>query len=264
MPTWLLRVAVSAALAGSAVLTFAAAYQRWWPACPRGGFDAEACVRLQSHRYDFVAPGAPWTPVGHAADLYGVALLLLAVAAVLLPTVLSPGRTHGSGGRWWQLLVALSALVPAASLAVLGAATLLSGQIGRAVDLPGSGVVAVVVWMFAWPASLMVIAGAAPGGRPERAVPVAVLVGLSTPIPTLLIFGPIFAGYLSDDTAPWTEAAAAPFLLLAAVSVLLLTPARTTAPALASRRATLTGPRSALGTAVWRHSTTQTSSRPWS
>lgn len=83
VPTWLLRIVVAVGLAGAAGLTFAGAWQRWWPACPRGGFDSDACLRLQSQEY-FQLPGDPWLPVGQAAELYGGALLALAAAVAVL------------------------------------------------------------------------------------------------------------------------------------------------------------------------------------
>jgi hypothetical protein len=222
MPTWLLRIVVAVALAASAALTFAAAWQRWWPACPRGGFDSDACLRLQSHEYDFQLPSDPWVPVGQAAELYGGALLALAVAAALLPTVLRPDRS-GSDGVRWRVFATLVAVVPALSLALLGVYTLRSGRAGELVGMPGVGLV-FMVWCLAWPACLTALAAAAPGVRPQRALPVAVLLGFATPVPAALLFGPAFAGYVSYDTAPWTEAASAPFLLAAAVAVLFVAP----------------------------------------
>lgn len=224
MANWLLRITVAVALAGSATLTYAAAWQRWWPACPRGGFDSDACMRLQSHEYDFQLPTDPWVPVGQAAELYGGALLALAVAALLLPAVLRPDRSTTDGGRW-RVFATLVAVVPAASLALLGVYTLRSGQAGELVSMPGT-VLVFVVWCLAWPACLTVLAAAAPGVRPRRALPVAVLLGFATPIPAALLFGPVFAGYVSYDTAPWSEAASVPLLLAAAVAVLFVAPRR--------------------------------------
>ncbi|GAA4748639.1 hypothetical protein GCM10023350_36970 [Nocardioides endophyticus] len=222
---WLLRIVVAVALAGAAAMTYAAAWQRWWPACPRGGFDSDACLRLQSHEYDFQFPGDPWMPIGQAAELYGGALLALAVAAALLPTVLPPDRPrrHTGVGVRWRRFATLVAVVPAVSLALLGVYTLRSGQAGELVSMPGVGLV-FVVWCLAWPACLTALAAAAPGVRPKRALPVAVLLGFATPIPAALLFGPVFAGYVSYDTAPWTEAASAPLLLAAAVAVLFVAP----------------------------------------
>ena len=52
---WSLRAAVSALLAGAGVLRVAAAAQRWWPACKPGDFDADACIKVQDHLYDYLA-----------------------------------------------------------------------------------------------------------------------------------------------------------------------------------------------------------------
>jgi hypothetical protein len=100
-----------------------------------------------------------------------------------------------------------------------------SGRAGEVVSTPGTNL-ALLIWCLAWPVCLTALAAVAPGVRPERALPVAVLLGLATPIPTLLFFGPVFAGYTSYDTAPWSEAASAPILLAAAVAVLFVAPRR--------------------------------------
>jgi hypothetical protein len=212
----------SVSLAGAAGLTFAAAWQRWWPACPRGDFDNAVCTRLQSHEYDYLVPSPPWTPLGHAAELAGASLLALAVAALLLPAVLEPPVRRARRRVGWRVGAALLAVVPGAGLALLGLVTIRSGSSGHAVTIPVAVDLAIVVWALVWPFALMVFALAATAthlGPSWRAPLVAALIGLSTPAPTALLFGPMFASYTSYDTAPWTEAASAPFLLAAAIVV---------------------------------------------
>ncbi len=210
-------------LAGAGVLFVAAAWQRWWPACRRGAFDTDSCVPLQSNEYDYLYVAAPWTPVGHAAELGGLALLLLAGAAALLPFVLLPG---------WRLRFRLPlAAVPAASLALLGVQGLASGVTGRVVSVPLTWP-AVLVWSFAVPVVLVLWVAAVLQSDPDRrtawGLALAVVLVASTPLPVLLVLGPIAVDYVSHDTTPWSEAVMAAPLVLAA---LLVWPATATARA---------------------------------
>ena len=233
MASWMPRTVATLALAASGALTFAAAYERWWPACPHGDLDASACVRLQSHEFDYLVPTTPWQPIGQDAEYAGLALLALALAALVLPFVLRPATPPGP----WRIFAVVLAVVPAGALAVLGVATLRAGLTGEPTSVPAVIGPAVLVWAVAWPAALTAYAVLAPGrtGRP-RAVAVAVLLALSTPVPVLLLLGPIAAGYTSYDTVPWTEATAAPLLLVAAL--LVGWPARLRRPSLVSVRPT--------------------------
>ena len=63
-PRPLLRWAPPLLLVLAAGLWAAAAFERWWPACRPGQLASQGCVLLQDHRYDYVAPSAPWEPVG--------------------------------------------------------------------------------------------------------------------------------------------------------------------------------------------------------
>ncbi|MFC7495487.1 MULTISPECIES: hypothetical protein [unclassified Nocardioides] len=239
MRSWGARIVAASALAAAGALTFAAAWERWWPACPRGGFDSAACLRVQSHELDYLVPSAPWQPTGQSATYAGFALLALALAALTLPLVLRPTRPVGR----WRITRLLLGVVPAGALGVLGATTLRSGQTGEPATGSALLATAFVVWAVAWPGALMVFAALAPG-RPHGIV-LAALVGLSTPVPVVLAAGPIAAGYVSHDTAPWTEATAAPLLLVAAI-VACRAPHARRAPATGVRRVAV-GHRHVLG-----------------
>lgn len=216
MQSWLLRGVLTVALAAAGVLTYAAASERWWPACSRGEFDSAACLRVQSHELDYLVPTAPWEPIGRAAEYGGASLLALALAALVAPFVLRPGVPHGG----WRTFALVVAIVPATALVVLGLVTLRAGLTGE--PTPGSLELAPVflVWAVAWPGALTVFACVAPG-RTHRsgAVLLAGVLGLSTPVPVVLVLGPIAAGYLAHDAVPWSEATAAPLLIVAAVAV---------------------------------------------
>lgn len=220
------RALTSAALAGSGVLAYLAAWQRWSRVCPRGGFDGPACVKRQDHLYDYQWPASPWHPIGQAAELYGLSVLLLAVAAFALPFLLAPAFRRLA--QW------LLAVVPAAVLAGIGMLALASGIAGRPVTVPAFYLTAIIVVGVLWPTALIVATAIAAGGRipagwPEASeerpsaarsvstVVTALLIAATTVLPTYFLVGPIAAGYVSHDTAPWTEAPAGALLVLAAI-----------------------------------------------
>ena len=89
-----LRTTTGALLAGSGALMAAASWQRWAGVCGWGDVDSAGCLERQDHRYDVLAPAAPWEPVGIASELAGASLLVLAAALVLLPWALT-GRRPG-------------------------------------------------------------------------------------------------------------------------------------------------------------------------
>jgi len=203
-PRPLLRWAPPLLLVLAAGLWAAAALERWWPACRPGQLASQGCVLLQDHRYDYVAPSAPWEPVGRAAEYAGAGHLLLAAALVCLAV----GRA-----RW----VALMAGVPAAATAGVGVAALTSGAVGRPVG-QGVGVVALLVWALAGP-PLVVAVCAARRRRGAQAVSgwvTGALLALATPVPDYLLT-PSF-GEIPYDTPVWSGVVGAVALLLAAGS----------------------------------------------
>ena len=224
------RVLASVLLVSAAVMFVVAAAQRWWPACGRGMFDTDACLRLQDHAFDYLFASDPWTPLGHAAQYAGVAFLLLAGAAAVLPFLLVRRPL------WLQVP---AAVLGAAALAVIGASAWTSGQTGRpqqgdALDAAG------LVWTIAVPGALGVWSMIDltrepwPGERHLRwrGALTATLVA-STPLPQVLLLGPAIVGYSSHDTSPWSDAALAVPLAVAALLVWKVTP-----PGTAARRGT--------------------------
>lgn len=219
----------SAALAGSGVLAYLAAWQRWSGVCPRGGFDEPACLERQAHLYDYQWPASPWLPVGDAAELYGVSVLLLAVAAFALPFLLAP--------TFRRLILWPLAVIPAAALTGIGVLALASGIAGGPVSVPDFYLTTLIVvdgvlWPIALILAAVIAAGASiPTGWPEASVDrpsiarsvstvvTALLVAATTVLPTYFLVGPIAAGYVSHDTAPWSEAPAGVLLVLAAIVV---------------------------------------------
>jgi hypothetical protein len=199
-------------LVASGAITVAASAQRWWPACKLGAFDHGDCLVLQDHAFDVVAYPGPRTPVGASVELYGVGLVLLAVAVVLLPRVLGgpPGRLLAAAG--W--IVALGMLAT-------GVLVLLSGVRGAVVHIPGQRV-AGALGFFGFP--LLVVISFAKGFDGPLAgigwrVTAATALLLNNPLATYFLAGAVF-GYLSYDTTPWTGAVGGATLVVAGVALL--------------------------------------------
>ncbi|MBO0924298.1 hypothetical protein J1G44_07345 [Cellulomonas sp. zg-ZUI199] len=226
MPLVIRRALASVLLLSAAAMFVAAAAQRWWPACGPGLFDSDTCLRLQDHVFDYLVAYEPWTPVGQAAQYAGVAFLLLAGAAAVLPFLLVRRPL------WLQVP---AAVLGAAVFAVIGAYAWTSGEAGRA--QPGDAVnAATFVWALVLPGGLGVwslidlVDEPWPGERHTRwrGALTAALVA-STPLPQLSL-GPITVGYSSHDTSPWSDAALAVPLAVAAALVWKATPGGTTPP----------------------------------
>jgi hypothetical protein len=183
-----LRVGVGTLLGASGALMYAASWQRWAGACPWGDGDSARCDIRQDHRYDFVAPSAPWEPLGEAAQLAGWSLLVLAAAFVLLPWALT-GRRPG--------VFSAAALVGAVlGSAAVGVATLRSGIAGSVVH-PTFGDLALSLWLLVPPVLLVRLAVAARGW----ALAAAVWLVLGTPL--VAAFSYAVGPY---DAQPWYEA----------------------------------------------------------
>jgi hypothetical protein len=191
-------VAGPGCLMASGLLAVAAAVQRWWPACVPGDLDSLACLTMQDSAHDFMVPNEGWAPGAGAAALYGVGLLLLAVACVVLPGLLV-GSAPG-------LQLTVASWVVALGTAVVGAVTTLSGVRGQVVTVPGHEVAA-VLWVLG-PivlATLGLVSGRLTSGRfGWRMGAVAALV-VGNPVAQFL-FAPAILGYVSHDTTPWAEA----------------------------------------------------------
>lgn len=197
------RIGSGLLLVAAGGLMSAASWQRWADACRWGDGDTRACLTRQDHRYDFLVPTTGWEPVGTAAELAGVSLIVLAVAFALLPWA-TTDRRPGRVGR-----VALTGAV-LAQVAV-GVATLLSGTSGEVVR-PVTAALAVYLWLL-WPPALLVRFGLGARGWARAA---CVLLLLATPLVAALTYA-----NGSFDARPWWEAVSA--LLTVGAGLCLLT-----------------------------------------
>ena len=183
-----LRVGTGLLLGVSGALMYAASWQRWAGACSWGDVDSALCTVRQDHRYDFIAPTAPWEPIGAAAQLAGWSLLVYALAFALLPWALT-GRRPG--------VVSTVALVGAVlALVVVGLSTLRSGLTGTVVH-PVFYEPAGYVSVFVTPVLLIRFAVAARGWT----LAVAPWLVLATPL--VAAFSYAVGPY---DAQPWWEA----------------------------------------------------------
>lgn len=156
-----LTAGVGMLLGASGALMYAASWQRWAGACRWGDAESGLCLSRQDHLYDFLAPSAPWEPVGNAAQLAGWSLLVLALAFALLPWALT-GRRPG-------IFSAIALVGAVLALCAVGVATLRSGLAGSVVH-PITGSLALYVWLFVPPVLLVRFAVAARGWSLAAAV----------------------------------------------------------------------------------------------
>ncbi|MCB0906698.1 MAG: hypothetical protein KDB63_06220 [Nocardioidaceae bacterium] len=176
------------ALGVSGTLMLAASAQRWAGACAWGDGDAATCLVRQDHLYDFIAPTAPWHPVGAAATLAAWSMLALALAVLALPQALL-GRRPG--------FVTLAAtLATVLTVTNAGVATLRSSAAGVVVP-PLAGGATLLAWVLLPPALFIGLAVAAQGSARAAAL-------------SLVMASPLVAGFTyavgSYDARPWWEA----------------------------------------------------------
>lgn len=212
----------------SAVLQFAASLQRW---VVFSGSLGPTDLSAEDHVYDYFFPWVDWVPIGSAAQVFGVGILLQAVGVLVMGFGVIPRIARAAGGGGVRHAAAVVAMVAAetltvlaisAAFALLGAHALISGMAGSASSLqawmavvwiPSVGLVALTL---SWVRSL-----------PAAATACLFLIGSSWAgylLATYLI-APVFSG-ASHDTARWTEtvialstAAAGTFLIVAARKV---------------------------------------------
>lgn len=185
----LVRVWTALALVASGALMFVASWQRWAGPCPWGeDFDTFACTLRQDHLYDFLFPAEPWRPVGHAAELAGASLIVLALVLPLMTVALTARRPGALTGA--SLLVGTLAVLD------VGAATLRSGLDGEAVR-PVTDDLAFWLWLFV-PLGLFVH-GSVHGRGWARVAALLLILGA----PVVAAFSYAIGSF---DAAPWWEA----------------------------------------------------------
>jgi hypothetical protein len=196
---------VATTLMASGGLMVAASWQRWGGACTFGGdYETPKCGTRMDHLYDFLPPVEPWMPAGVAAQLAGASLLVLGVALLPLPWVLT-GRKPGLASAGFLLATVLTVIV-------VGLASLSSGLNGAAVSLVAPDITS-ALWLLMPPLLFGYLAVL------SRGWPSSVAAGL------LILASPLVAAVSYAigpwDAQPWWEAISGLLTCLAAVFVLV-------------------------------------------
>ncbi|WP_156241194.1 hypothetical protein [Microbacterium oryzae] len=204
-------VSAAVLLAASVPLQLMASSRRWTQ-CPRfvgDENDTSMCGLLEDHLFDYQNPSAPWTVIDGAAQLFGAGLMLVAVA-VLVATL---GVARPRGPLLWA-----SAAVTAAAFAFGGVHALASGQLGSPSALTGWTAHVAVLGQVAWVAWWATTYVRAP------LLALALLpTGLFTAGGGVVVYAmaPLFVGYSSYDTTPWSESIPAYGTGLSALALLV-------------------------------------------
>lgn len=201
--SFVLSLAAAALFLGSALLQFIASHQRW--IVFRGSIAPDE-ISAEDHLFDYDFPSEPWESIGTAAQLFGVGALLqaLAVLAMAFSVLFLSGE---AGPRHDVISVAeiMIAVVVSAFFWLCGAHAFVSGVIGAPSLLSSS-------WTF-WLLELLGIPGlfglAVLWRRKSPAATSACVFLIGSTLGGYIVanffIAPIFAGYVSHDTTPWTE-----------------------------------------------------------
>ena len=203
---------------GSAVLQLVASLQRWVVfRYSRGEFE------LEDHLYDYTIPWHPWENIGTAAQFFGAGILLLALGVIAMALgVLAMPRPTTTRHPAVDILLGVFDLVLAILVAgwfvISGAHALISGlnntpsPLAQYLTLGWVGVVGVIVLCVRW-------------ARRSPAATMACLFLLGSTMLGYFIatyqIAPIFAGYISHDTTPWTETIVAVWTAAAGVAMIV-------------------------------------------
>lgn len=197
----MLRVFTGLGLGASGALMFAASWQRW--ARPCLDESPAACEQREDHLYDFLPPSDPWEPVGHAAELGGLSLLVLALVLVLLPWAVTGSRP----GRYSAVALVASVLATGA----VGLATLRSGLSAEVASVPLGG------WCLAvWALVPTILVGRwAVAARGWVAGVACVVLIMSMPVVA------VFYSIGSYDSRAWMEAISGGFTAVAGLCLIV-------------------------------------------
>ena len=152
---------------------------------------------IEDHLFDYTSPADPWEPVGTAAEVNGIGLLLIAAGIIALTRAVAPrGRS----------LLRLTSGAVASVFVLNGLHGIASGALGVPTPLQFPllqmmlGLVPVI--------GLGALAAKAFRRSPAVALACACLLGSTTPglLVATFVVAPAVVGYQSFDTTPWTEA----------------------------------------------------------
>lgn len=217
---------------GSAALQLVASLQRW--VVFRASHDEFVA---EDHLYDYSFPHDPWENIGTSAQLFGAGTLTLAfgVLTMALGVVVLPRTVvRRSVAVIIGVVEIVLAILVAGSFGIAGAHALVSGVTGIPSPLQQYGatgwigiaglMVLIVLWVFRSPAAML------------ACVFLMGTTGLGYFVAAFQI-APLVAGYVSNDTTPWTETVVAAWTAAAGFSMILAAKdaARRGAPRAAAR-----------------------------
>lgn len=201
----------------SAILQLNASIQRW---VTFTNSQAPTSLSVEDNLYDYFVPSDPWVPIGTAAELLGIGLLLIALGFALMAAAvfLVPSTRPKSNARaaiLWGILDLSFIILATAGFATMGWDNLQAGLSGSAPVLTEPDSLTIGLFLGYLLALITMIAPIVLAIRwHERLVPAS--------ISSLLLFGCTLIGYLiasffiaplffgtSSDTTRWSEAVVA-------------------------------------------------------
>lgn len=203
----LLLIVAAGLFFASALVQWNASMQRW--VTFSGSTDSNG-PSAEDHMYDYYLPSEEWVPIGSAAELLGIGLLLMAMGFAVFATAVllipDPTKDHIKAVAAMSLgFDLLLVLATAGSFAWMGLHTLLSGLQGAEAGLLDSGLVRQLLLYLGFLAPV-ILAVRWRNRLPAASITCVFLLG-STIVGYMVstyLLAPLIAG-MSHDTARWTE-----------------------------------------------------------
>ena len=199
----------------SAILQGVASTQRWVDGIAAGN---RTDWPIEDHRFDYTYPSDPWEPIGAAAQLSGLGMVLLGAGIIVLAVAVRPTST---AGRVVTLVACVAAALPFVLFGAHGALSGLSGTPSPLVwAVTGTAMIVAMVAQIIGLATLAIVSAIR---SITLSVATAILIAV-TPVGYLaasFLVAPVIAGYQSFDTTPWTETVLAAWTAAAALFVVI-------------------------------------------
>lgn len=203
----LLLIVAAGLFLASALVQWNASMQRW--VTFSGSADPNG-PSVEDHMYDYYLPTEEWVPIGSAAELLGIGLLMTAIGFAVLATAVlmipDPTKDHIKAVAIISLGFDLLLVLATAGLfAWMGLHTLLSGLQGTQSGLLDSGILMQLLLYLGF-AAPVILAVRWRNRLPAVSIACVFLLGSTVVgyIVSTYLIAPLIAG-MSHDTARWTE-----------------------------------------------------------